>query len=162
MLQGAPVPVPLELFGLGFCRVLLDAEIALEAEGQIADGVGVEFVALVAVGVGVLAGEIEEVGVAEGERIALVGVGVLVDGVGVLRLEHVVMRHGLSHAERDAAIEALGGAGGVGDCTEVGEGRGAAVRHRVGVARGWPACWGRLIPGSATGPATLGLRKVVR
>jgi len=82
----------------------LQPQVALEAEGEISQRVGVELVALIAVGVGVLGLQVIEVRVAEGEGIALVGVVVAIDGVGVFGLGGEVLGHALPETDGEAPI----------------------------------------------------------
>ncbi len=61
--------------------------------------------AFVAVRVGIFRREVEEIRIAEGERIALVGVVIVVLRVGVVGIEEEAVAHALAHADCDAAIE---------------------------------------------------------
>lgn len=66
----SPRPVGVVSFGLG--GVLLNAEVAVDTKREIAHSVGVEFVALIAIGERIFCLQIVEVGVTEREGIALV------------------------------------------------------------------------------------------
>ena len=88
----------------------------------------VEFVLFVAIGVGILLGEIEEVQVAEAERVSLVGIVVQVFGPDIICLKLEPIAEALAHANGCAAIERLCGTGGVGDGAQVPERRRLSVR----------------------------------
>ena len=113
--------VPVDVVRDGLCGMRLHADVALETPRQIGDGVEIELVALVAIGVGIFGGEVEQIRVAEGERIALVGVVILVDGISVVGVEEEAVAHALAQADRKTAIERLRGTDRVGDVAEVRE-----------------------------------------
>src|SRR5262249_28671513 len=110
------------------------AEVAFDAEGEISHSISVELVAFVAVRIRVLSGKVKEIGIAECEWIALVGVGILVDGVCIFGLKQEVVIHMFAQTERYAAIEALRNTGGVSDLSEIGE-RTLAIGRSVTVRR---------------------------
>ena len=108
-----------DVVGNGFGRMRLHADIGMEAPGEVGNCVSIEFVAFVAVGVGIFRSKVKEVRITEGKGIALVGIIVLVDGISVVSVEEEVMTQALPHAEGDTAIERLRPAIRVGDVAEV-------------------------------------------
>src|ERR1700730_4172715 len=91
--------------GDGLSGMRLHAHVGVKTPREIGDGVEIELVALVAVGVGVFRGEVMKIGVAEGERIALVGVVVFVYRVGVVGVEEEMVAHALPEADGSTTIK---------------------------------------------------------
>ncbi len=120
-----------EVIRYGLSGVGLHADIGVKAPRQIRDGVEVEFVALVAIGVGILRFEVVEIGISKSERVALVGVVIFIDGISIVGVEEETMAHALAEAEGDATIERLSRADRVGNCAEVGEWCSARIAHGV-------------------------------
>src|SRR5262249_15736501 len=106
----------------GLSGVRLHTSVCVEAEREVRDGIEIEFVLFVAVGIRVFTCEIKEVRVTEGERIALVGVVVQVFRVGIVGIEEEAVAHALAHADRKTAIERFCGAYCVRDSPQVREG----------------------------------------